>query len=633
MKKQLIFLLTFTFIVNVGFSQEKFEDYRYNNPMPNFKDSIAYINNLPDSKAKAILLDKTATYYFYSNSDSALYYLKQCEQIAKSLNLKILLANNHLYTGMIYMMMKSNFSLALYYVNLSKKEAEEANLTDSVFQSNLYMQILAAYGGLGSYTKVKKMITPNTLKIFESGRTGNEMWTALGMLGVYYSQIKEYDSALKYSYLAVAQNKLLPTSKKWGYPYYVIGDCYIKTKQYQKAIDILNEGNDIIQTNNYDKDIAQAYEVYARANFHLNKLDTALYYANLSYNLSQKVAYTDAILKSSELLSSIYTKANKVDSAYKYLLICNEIKDVLSDKSKVNEAENITLNEEVREKQILEETANRKKLIIVFSLIFIIGFISLTIYNKQMQKSRLRKLEDDRKNKELKAARDLQESLLPKYLPSNVNLDIATFIRSSTEVGGDYYDFFTEDNGNIYSVCGDATGHGVTSGMMVSITKAGLNGIETQSPNMILYKLNNIIKKVDLGTLRMSLNIVQIKDTEVTMSSAAMPPIYLYKAKSSIVEEIMINGLPLGGLKNEAFIQESRTFDSGDVLVQLSDGLPEAPNVNGSMYDYEQLRKLIQASCHLTAQGIIDTLIQSVDIWMEGQHNPDDITLVVIKKL
>jgi serine phosphatase RsbU (regulator of sigma subunit) len=50
------------------------------------------------------------------------------------------------------------------------------------------------------------------------------------------------------------------------------------------------------------------------------------------------------------------------------------------------------------------------------------------------------------------------------------------------------------------------------------------------------------------------------------------------------------------------------------------------------MYDYERLRSLIQSSCHLSAQEIIDVLIKSVDEWMQGKRNPDDITLVVTKK-
>ena len=56
-------------------------------------------------------------------------------------------------------------------------------------------------------------------------------------------------------------------------------------------------------------------------------------------------------------------------------------------------------------------------------------------------------LEDERKQSELDAAKDLQESMLPKTTPDNKDFSIETFIRSSTEVGGDYYDFFTQEDG------------------------------------------------------------------------------------------------------------------------------------------------------------------------------------------
>ena len=77
---------------------------------------------------------------------------------------------------------------------------------------------------------------------------------------------------------------------------------------------------------------------------------------------------------------------------------------------------------------------------------------------------------------------------------------------------------------------------------------------------------------------------------------------------------------------------ETRNFEKDDVLIQLSDGLPEAPNTIGELYDYDRLKALIQASGHLTAQKIIDVLIESVDQWLAGNRNPDDITLVVIKR-
>ena len=145
-------------------------------------------------------------------------------------------------------------------------------------------------------------------------------------------------------------------------------------------------------------------------------------------------------------------------------------------------------------------------------------------------------------------------------------------------------------------------------------------------------QLNNIVKDIDLGKLRMSLNIAKFSSNEVQFSSAAMPPIYLYNAKNNKVEEIQIQSLPLGGLRNIEFDTISRLFEPGDILLQLSDGLPEAINSKGEMYDYDRLKSLINTSCHLSAQEIINVLIQSVDQWMEGKHNLDDITIVIIKK-
>jgi sigma-B regulation protein RsbU (phosphoserine phosphatase) len=112
-----------------------------------------------------------------------------------------------------------------------------------------------------------------------------------------------------------------------------------------------------------------------------------------------------------------------------------------------------------------------------------------------------------------------------------------------------------------------------------------------------------------------------------------MPPIYFYNAKEGLLEEFSNNGLPLGSLRNEEYVLEKRKFREGDVLVQFSDGLPEAPNLADELYDYDRLKSLIQNSCHLSSNEIIDILVKSVDEWMQGRPNPDDITLVVTKKI
>ena len=266
----------------------------------------------------------------------------------------------------------------------------------------------------------------------------------------------------------------------------------------------------------------------------------------------------------------------------------------------------------------------------LYLLTLVICFIQ---FGKFQAKKSFLKAENERKNSDLAAAKDLQERLLPKTLPIIKNLDIAGYLRTSTEVGGDYYDFSEQADGSLFAICGDATGHGTPSGMLVSITKAGIIGLPQLSPNEMLHELNRVVKKVDLGILRMSLNIALIKEDQLTLSSAGMPPYYIYRAATGTTEEIQISGVPLGSFNDAYFDQIHTTFNSGDILVIISDGLPEAPNLTGDLFDYQKLQDLISTYGKKSAQEVIDQLMVEADAWLSGKHNPDDITLVVIKKL
>jgi len=266
-----------------------------------------------------------------------------------------------------------------------------------------------------------------------------------------------------------------------------------------------------------------------------------------------------------------------------------------------------------------------------YLIYFISSITFIYVFSKYREKQQFKKLENERKNSELAAAKDLQERLLPKILPVIKNLDIAGYLRTSTEVGGDYYDFFEQPDGSLYAICGDATGHGTPSGMLVSITKAGIIGLPQMSPKDMLHELNRVVKKVDLGILRMSLNIALVKDNQITLSSAGMPPYFVYRASTNTTEEIQLSGVPLGSFNDVHFDQTSTSFNSGDILVIISDGLPEAPNLAGELFDYQKLQDLITTYGNKTAQEVIDQLMIEADAWLSGNHNPDDITLVVIK--
>ena len=262
----------------------------------------------------------------------------------------------------------------------------------------------------------------------------------------------------------------------------------------------------------------------------------------------------------------------------------------------------------------------------------IVLILSITLFVRYKDKKTKEKMEGERKAKELEEAKELQNSLLPKVLPNVNGFEISTYLKPATEIGGDYYDFFYKKDNYFYAICGDATGHGVVSGIMVSVTKAGLNGIPMGDPSTILGQLNKIVKRVNFGRLRMSLSVAKFNKNSVELSSAAMPPTYHFSSKTKKMEEILVPNLPLGGIETEKFDGIKKEFDPGDVMVMISDGLPELPSPTDEILDYEKVYSCIKDNAEKSADDIKDALVYLSDDWAKGVMNPDDITIVVIKK-
>ncbi len=143
---------------------------------------------------------------------------------------------------------------------------------------------------------------------------------------------------------------------------------------------------------------------------------------------------------------------------------------------------------------------------------------------------RILEIENQRKSHELGEARKLQLSMLPSSIPEFPNLDISVYITTATEVGGDYYDFISKDDGTLIIALGDATGHGAKAGLMVAIMKGLFKSLASiKSIPDFFTQSTQIIKDMKLGNLFMSLALLQIKDHTVTASAAGMPPILIYK--------------------------------------------------------------------------------------------------------
>jgi len=222
--------------------------------------------------------------------------------------------------------------------------------------------------------------------------------------------------------------------------------------------------------------------------------------------------------------------------------------------------------------------------------------------------------------------------MLPKELPQLPNLDIAVYMKTATEVGGDYYDFHVGMDGTLTVVIGDATGHGMKAGTMVTATKS-LFSTHAANPD-ILFTFNEItrcIKQMNIHMLSMCLTIIKIQGNNIVMSAAGMPPALIYRKQDMAVEEIVLKGMPLGAVSDFPYQLKETTINPGDTMLILSDGLPELFKKDKEMFSYERVVQEFSKSAHKSPEEIIEDLKTAGSNWIDNGEPDDDITFVVLK--
>ncbi len=226
----------------------------------------------------------------------------------------------------------------------------------------------------------------------------------------------------------------------------------------------------------------------------------------------------------------------------------------------------------------------------------------------------------------------LQLSMLPRELPKLPNLDIAVYMKTATEVGGDYYDFHVSMDGTLTVVIGDATGHGMKAGTMVTTAKSLFS---SYAPNPdILYSFQEItrcIKHMNFDKLSMCMTMLKINNDKMMISAAGMPPVFIFRRQDRLVEEHLIKGMPLGTMDRFPYeIRETR-LNPGDTIMLMSDGLPELRNDAEEMYGYKRVRNRFEEIADREPEEIINYLKNDGSAWVNDVDPDDDVTFVVIK--
>jgi PAS domain S-box-containing protein len=239
----------------------------------------------------------------------------------------------------------------------------------------------------------------------------------------------------------------------------------------------------------------------------------------------------------------------------------------------------------------------------------------------------------ERIEQELRIARLIQQTLLPKALPELSGYDIAAYYKPAREVGGDFYDFLRLHDGRLGLVMGDATGKGMPAALVMATTRSILRAIgqSSDSPGEVLKRANEALVS-DIPPNMFVTCFYAILDPETGRLRYANAGHDLpYLRHSGDTEELMARGMPLGLMPGMHYEQRELVLEAGNSVLFYSDGLVEAHDREGDMFGFPRLRRLIEASSVARGEELVDFLLQELYSFTgEGWEQEDDITLTTL---
>ncbi len=270
--------------------------------------------------------------------------------------------------------------------------------------------------------------------------------------------------------------------------------------------------------------------------------------------------------------------------------------------------------------------------------VYVFGIIAsavgMSLYlARTMGDRRITSLENERKTYELTRARNLQLSMLPRELPKIAGLEVAASTIPAAEVGGDYYDVRETGDGALLFAFGDATGHGLAAGIVVTAAKALFTSLPSDgSLNDRLLTCDRTMRAMQLPDLRMCLSLATISNHSIAIASAAMPPILIHRAATGAIDELGAGGLPLGSRLQSDYPEQRAPLAAGDTILFATDGFAEQPASDGRQFGYANVAaafaKAVDAG---SADAIIERLTAAAAQYRGACAQEDDLTFVVVR--
>jgi sigma-B regulation protein RsbU (phosphoserine phosphatase) len=238
-----------------------------------------------------------------------------------------------------------------------------------------------------------------------------------------------------------------------------------------------------------------------------------------------------------------------------------------------------------------------------------------------------------RLERDLRAARELQKSLLPSACPSFEGLEIAARNDPALEVSGDLYDFYPFPPQHLGILIGDVSGKGAAAALYAALV-AGLLRNQVR-PDLSPAQL---LEAADRGLLARRIEARYVtalyaqwypNGRRMVLSNAG-EPLPLIR-RGGHVEDLAAVGVPLGLLEGTVYDQIELFLEPGDLVLLASDGITEAQSESGVEYGVRRLREFVELHPEAAAGELLDGIFADVNEFTAGEPQHDDRTVIVAR--
>ncbi|GAB4577579.1 MAG: hypothetical protein Fur0022_03100 [Anaerolineales bacterium] len=242
--------------------------------------------------------------------------------------------------------------------------------------------------------------------------------------------------------------------------------------------------------------------------------------------------------------------------------------------------------------------------------------------------------ERERIENELRVARVIQETLLPKQIPQLAGWALDAFWQPAREVSGDFYDFIELPDGRMGILEADVTDKGVPAALVMATTRSILRAVAERliEPGEVLERVNNLLypdipQKMFVTCLYL---VLDPKTGRMIYANAGHNLPYLRTSEG--VVELRATGMPLGLLPGMGYEQKEVVIKPGECLLLSSDGLVEAHNAQREMFSFPRVKQLMGE--HPGGTRLAQFFMEQLKTFTGPNYEQeDDITLVTIERL